>query len=170
MWQHFPMGTRSIDLFDDPPWPTQVPVDQPISSRPVLVVSLGFVVLEMLSTILLPWFSSPETPGLTPFSHWLDLGWSPGTEKWGYVVLALCTATVFAVGIAIATPGKVRVLLLLLVGSSLVVVTLLEAGAHLSIDPGPNLTADYGAWFGSVAAALAWIGTAVATFLTYGKS
>jgi hypothetical protein len=53
----------------------------------------------------------------------------------------------------------------LLVATSLVVATLLEATAHLSVDPGPKLDADYGAWIRSVVAVLAWIGSAVATCL-----
>ena len=61
---------------------------------------------------------------------------------------------------------KARMSLLLLVATSLVVVTLLEAFAHLAVNPGPNLHADYGAWVGSAAAVLAWVNIVVAALFT----
>ncbi len=54
---------------------------------------------------------------------------------------------------------------LLLVATGLLVVTLLEASAHLSVNPGPNLHAAYGALIGSAAAALSWICLALGTYL-----
>ena len=47
----------------------------------------------------------------------------------------------------------------------LLVATLLEASAHMSVDPGPNLQADYGALIGTGTAVLLWIGLALALFL-----
>ena len=83
LWQHSFMDRRAIDLFDDAPWPTEVPVNEPASPRPWLVASLVLAGLFLMS-MALPWFTSPETPAWTPFSHWLDLGWSPGTPELGF--------------------------------------------------------------------------------------
>src|ERR1700728_542490 len=160
------MGRRAVDLFDDPPWQTGMPVDQPTPARRSLVVSLVLVAL-LISSMALPWFASGETPPWTPFSHWLDLGWSPGTQKWGFLVLALGAVVAISLGIAIPTPGKARLSLLLVVATGLVCATLLEAIADLSVDPGPNLHADYGAWIGGAAAVLAWFGIAVATYISW---
>jgi hypothetical protein len=55
--------------------------------------------------------------------------------------------------------------LLSLVATGLLVVTLLEASAHLTVDPGPNLQADYGAVIGSGAAVLLWVTLAVGPHL-----
>ena len=55
--------------------------------------------------------------------------------------------------------------LLLLVATGLLVVTLLEASARLSVNPGPNLHADYGALIGGAATALSWIGLVLGTYL-----
>jgi hypothetical protein len=160
------MGKQAVDLFDNAPWSTGEPADkQPARSpRPLLVVSLVLVGL-LMSSMALPWFTSGETPAWTPFSHWLNLGWSPGSQKWGFLVLALGAAAAIAIGVAISTPRKVPMSLLLLVASSLLVATLLEGFAHLAVNPGPNLHADYGTWVGSVAAVLAWVDIAVAAVL-----
>jgi len=49
--------------------------------------------------------------------------------------------------------------------TGLLVITLLEASAHLPVNPGPNLHADYGALIGSAVAVLSWIGLALGTYL-----
>jgi hypothetical protein len=49
--------------------------------------------------------------------------------------------------------------------TGLLAVALLEAMAHLSVDPGPNLQADFGAIIGSGAALLARAGLALSTYL-----
>lgn len=161
------MGTRpSIDLFDDPPWPSEAPSHEtPVRSpRSSLVTSLVFVGI-LLASMALPWFASAETPAWTPFSHWLNLGWSPGTQKWGFLVLALGVLTVLAIVTGLLWPRRAWLVVVLVLAGVLVVVTLLEATAQLSVDPGPNLNAAYGAWIGSTAAVLAWCGIAVATYL-----
>lgn len=164
LWQHSFMDRRAIDLFDDAPWPTEVPVNEPASPRPWLVASLVLAGLFLMS-MALPWFTSPETPAWTPFSHWLDLGWSPGTQNWGFLVLALGAVTAIAICMALLTPRKALIVLALLVATSLVVAAFLEARASLSVNPGPNLHADYGAWIGTAVAVLALTCIAVSTYL-----
>ncbi len=157
--------SRSIDLFDDAPWSTEVPVDNRVvlSPRSLLVVSLALVVL-LLASLALPWFKSSETPAWTPFSNWLNLGWAPGTKNWGLLVLALAAVVAVSIGLVISSArnaGNAWTGLVFLAATALVVVTLLEASAQLSVNPGPNLHADYGAYVGSAAAVLAWVGMAV---------
>ncbi len=158
------VGRRPFDLLGDPQWSAELPVDHPctLSPRQLLVASLASVVLLMAS-MALPWFKSSETPSWTPFSHWLDLGWSPGTRNWGLLVLALSAAVAIAIGVVIPSIRKSRMILLLCVATALVVTTLLESTSDLSVDPGPNLSAYYGAWIGDTAAVLAWICIAIAT-------
>jgi hypothetical protein len=134
------------------------------SPRPWLVASLVLLAL-LLSSTALPWFTSAETSQWGPLSHRLDLGWAPGTQDWGFLVLALGAAAVIAAGIALVAPKRAPRVVLLVLASALVVATLLELNAHLSVNPGPNLHADYGAWVGGAAAVLAWIGVAVVTYL-----
>ena len=162
------MSGQAIDLFDDAPWPTELPLDQPSAHSPrlLLVASLAFVAV-LLSSMALPWFTSAETPAWTPFSHWLNLGWSPGTQDWGFLVVGLAAFVAIGIGLAISEPRKGRTTLVLLFTTALTVTTLLEASAELSVNPGPNLHADYGAWIGGTSAVLAWSGLAVATYLAY---
>jgi hypothetical protein len=127
---------------------------------------LGFVVL-LISSMALPWFTSSETPAWTPFSHGLNLGWSPGTQNWGFLVLALAAALAIGIGVVIPSPRKGRTTIALLFITALAVTTLLKTSAELSVNPGPNLHADYGAWFGGTAAVVAWIGLAVATCVVH---
>lgn len=112
----------------------------------------------------LPWFTSAETPSWTPFSHWLNLGWSPGTRNWAFLLLGLGVALTVGIAMTLRSPSKIAMNLLLLVASGLLVVTLLEASAHLSVNPGPNLQAGYGALIGSAAAALLWITLALGAY------
>jgi hypothetical protein len=130
----------------------------------VLVASLGLVAV-LMSSMALPWYSSAETPNWTPFSRWLDVGWLPGSQNWGFLVFALSGAVAGSIGLAIATPRNVRMTILLSVATVLVVATLLEVLARTSVDPGPNLHAAYGAWVGGTAAVLAWVAIASATCL-----
>jgi hypothetical protein len=162
------MPESAVDLFEDPPWSTGVAVERPIvySPRPVLVVSLLLVVV-FLSSMALPWFSLAQESKWTPFSRWLDQGWSSGTQKWGFLVLALGAVEALAIGAAIRAPKKTRMSLLLAIATILVSATLLEARARPLYGDGPHLQAAYGAWVGGIAAVLAWIGIAVATSLSH---
>ena len=160
------MNRRAVDLFDDPPWPTEVTIDQPagLSARPWLVAALLFSG-AFLYSMALPWFTSAESPAWTPFSHWLDLGSAPGTQKWGYLMLGVAICVPLGIAAVIPTPGKGRLSLLLLIATGLVVVTLLEGNSQLRVDPGPLLHADYGAWIGRAAAVMAWFSITGATLI-----
>jgi len=157
-WQDGSVGNASVDLFDGRSWPIDArgghpPVD---FRRLTLLVSLTLIGLLMCSMVL-PWFTSAETPSWTPFSHWLDLGWSPGTRNWAFLLLGASAGVAVGIPVAFRSAGKFGMTLLLLAASGLLVVTLLEASANLSVNPGPNLHADYGAIVGACAAVFLWI-------------
>lgn len=156
------MGKRAVDLFDDPAWKTETEAAHPARpSSASLICTLTLVVLFMASTAL-PWFDSGETPPWTPFSHWLNRGWSPGSQRWGLLMLALGAALAAATGITIRTRRKILFGLLPVFAAALVVVTILETAAHLSVNPGPPIQADFGAWIGEGLAVLVLITAAVA--------
>lgn len=146
------MGKRAVDLFDDAPWETGVEAVRPARlARASLIGTLILVVLFMAS-MALPWFDSGETPPWTPFSHWLNLGWSPGTQRWGFLLLALAGVLAIAAGLTIRTRRLALFGLLPVLATALVVMTVLETAAHPSVDPGPLLQADFGAWIGDALA------------------
>jgi len=156
------MAKRAVDLFDDPPWKSEdatVPRVRP--ARAALNCTLVLVLL-FIASMALPWFHSGETPPWTPFAHWLDLGWAPGTQRWGFLLLALGAALATATGLTIRTHRKVLFGLLPVLATALVVMTVLETSAHLGVNPGPLLQADFGAWFGVSLAALVLVTAASA--------
>jgi hypothetical protein len=156
------VAKRAVDLLDDPAWKHEVgTVHPPRPSNASLVCTLILVFLFMAS-MALPWFHSEETPPWTPFSHWLDLGWSPGTQRWGFLLFALAVALAVVIGFTIRERHKVLFGLLPLLAAALVVTTILEASAHLSPDPGPPLRADFGAWTGEGFAFCILVAAAVA--------
>jgi hypothetical protein len=155
-----PMGKRPVDLFDDAPWPTEIADAADPSPRSALVASLVLVVL-LTASMALPWFHGTESPPWTPFAHWLDRGWSPGTQDWGFLMLALSVATTVVLGFTIRSPRRLRVGVLVVLATALVVVVALEDSAHLPMGDGPNLDAYYGAWIGTTFAAFAWILVAI---------
>lgn len=159
------MGSRgSVDLFDDPAWPTEAPVENAgiTSPRHYLVASLVLVAL-LLASMAFPWYTSAETPTWTPFSRWLNLGFGPGTQEWGILMLTLGIAMAAALLVGLVWPRRSWLFVLLGLATVLAAVTALEATAHLTVNPGPNLHADYGAWIGVAAAVVAWIGIAAAS-------
>lgn len=160
------MSKQSVDLFHDPGWPTDMPVGQPTVDwrRRTLLASIALVGL-LICSMALPWFRSAETPSWTPFSHWLDLGWSPGTQHWGFLLLGLALGVAVGTGVALRCKSMLVMMPLVALATCLLVVTLLEASAHLSVDPGPDLQADYGALLGTGTAVVLWIGLALALFL-----
>lgn len=163
------MSGPPIDLFDDPPWPTEVSFREASSGspRPLLIGSLAFVGLFSIS-MALPWFTSAETPQWTPFSHWLNRGFVPGTQEWGFVMLALDIVTAFSIVMAIIWARRSWQIALLGLATILVLTTISEASAHLSpAHPGPNLGADYGAWIGVAMVVLAWWCLALATIFRH---
>ena len=113
----------------------------------------------------LPWFDGAESPPWTPFSHGLDRGWSPGTQDWGFLMLALSVTTAVVVGFTIRSPRNVRVGVLLVLATALVVVVVLEDAARTRVGDGPNLDAYYGAWIGTTLGAFAWIWVAIGALL-----
>jgi hypothetical protein len=165
-WQDGAVSKASVGLFDGPSWSTDVSGGQPTvdTRRLTLVVSLGLIGLLMCS-MALPWFTSAETPSWTPFSHWLDLGWSPGTRNWAFLLFGLSAGVAVGIAVVLRSAAKSGMNLLLLAATALLVVTVLEATANLSVDPEPNLHADYGAIVGVWAAVLLWIGLALGTHL-----
>lgn len=156
------MKKRAVDLFDDPPWSTEVEGAHPARpSRASLTCAQTLALLFVASTCL-PWFQSGETPPWTPYSHWLNLGWWPGTQRWGFLLLALGAAFAAATGLTIRTRRRALFGLLPPLATALAVMTALEASAHLLVDPGPPLQADFGAWLGEALAVLSMVAAAIA--------
>lgn len=162
------MRKQAIDLFDDPPWPTEVQhdgraIDAP---RPFLAASLVLVVVLLASTAL-PWFSSSESPPLTPYSYDLSRGggMSPGTQFWGVLVLALGIVTAVSIGAALVVPCARRTYYSLGAATVLALAVLLQLTAHPTINPGPTLGSTYGAWIGAAAAVFAWCAAAAASLV-----
>ena len=156
------MPRQALDLFNDPPWPTELPADQPAvrTPRPWLVILLALVVV-LVSSLWLSWFIGGEGSGLSPLSNLLDrgwnTGWSPGTQNWGLIILGLAAVVSVVGALAIRSPTVRATAVLLLSTTVLLVVTLLETSSDPSFAPGPYFHADRGAWVGSVAVVLAWV-------------
>lgn len=164
------MSRARIDLFDDPPWTNELPSHRVrgVSPRALLIASSGCIGAFLIS-MGQPWFASGETPQWTPFSHWLDRGFFPGTQKWGFLMLALGVVAALVVIIGLFWPRLHWQIAFFVLATVLVVVTVSEAAAHLSVNPGPNLGADYGAWIGVAAVVLAWCSAAVAVALRHSR-
>lgn len=77
-------------------------------------------------------------------------------------MLALGAALAAATGTTIRTRRKILFGLLPVFAAALMVMTILETSAHLSVSPGPALQADFGAWIGGGLAVLVLISAAVA--------
>ena len=157
------MRKRAVELFDDPAWRPEVEAVHPARPSQASLICTLIAVVLFIASMALPWFRSGETSPWTPFSHWLNLGWSPGTQGLGLLLVALGAALAAVTAITIWTRHKVLFGLLPLLATALVVMTVLEASAHLSVDPGPLLQADFGAWLGEGLAVFVLITAAVAT-------
>ena len=95
------MGKQAVDLFDDSSWETAVEAVRPAHSARASLNSTLVLVILFTASMALPWFNSGETPPWRPFSHWLDLGWSPGTQRWGFLLLALAAVLATTTGLTI---------------------------------------------------------------------
>jgi hypothetical protein len=159
------MSGPRIDLFDDPPWSGEAPADEVpgVSPRPCLTASLALVAL-LLFSMAFPWLTGAATTAIgqtSPFSTLLSRGWSPGTQNWGFLMLALGALTVLAIVLGILWPRKGLLISLLFLMTILASIALTEAFAPSE----SNLHADYGAWIGVPAVVFAWCCIAVATAL-----
>ena len=159
-------GRQRVDLFDDPPWPATLPVDEPAarSPRPFLLASLAVLAL-FLASMALPWLGVTWTPGRPPLTPWLDRGVLPGSRAWGILMVALAGAAIVGIVVAWVTRRRAWTLASLLAGTGLVLATVLETLARVPLGDGPGLRAVDGAWVGLAAAVLAWIGVAAASAL-----
>lgn len=159
------MGGPRIDLFNDPPWSGEAPVDEVprVSPRPCLTASLALVALFLFS-LAFPWFTGSATTAMgqtSPFSTALSRGWFPGTQNRAFLMLALGVSTALAIVIGILWPRRAWLVTLLVLATILAFVTLAEA-----LDPSmSNLRAGYGAWIGVPAVGFAWCCIAAATAL-----
>lgn len=141
-------------------------VHEPASRSPrrALRVALASVLL-LVGRMALPWHTSSETPPWGPFTHWLDLGLGPGTQDWAFVILGIGAVLAIALCVVIRSPGKGKVILLLVIGTLLLIDTLLEVFARPSVNPGPSLQADWGALVGTIGASVSWVAIATAMYL-----
>ena len=99
---------------------------------------------------------------MSSFSHLLIRGWRPGNQGWGWVLLALSLLLVVGLAVAIWRPRAAVLGGLLCLGVILLAAALLEALAHPSLDPGPDLHAAWGTWLGILAIVVACTGTTIA--------
>jgi len=157
------MVMRRVGGLDDPIWDEAIPrlARQPrkVSIRSPLLCSLIAASMAALSTAL-PWFVSAENPPMNSFSRWLVRGWHPGYQGWGWILLALSLLLVVGLAVAVWRPRAALLGSLLCLGVLLLAAALLEAVAHPSLDPGPDLHAAWGAWIGVLAAVVACAGMA----------
>jgi hypothetical protein len=161
---------KTPDLFDDPHWETAPVQRRRISARPPLGISIIGSAGVAIRTML-PWYGSPEggdevwqfsSPGLRPTSQLLNgPGRHPGTEGFGYLILALSGATlVLAVlgWIAVRRPPRPvsNLARCLAVGvavsaTALLAVVICEVQAHPPLGDGPPPSSDWGAIVGVAA-------------------
>ncbi len=150
---------------DDPIWAEASPIlatePRKLSVRSPLLCSVVAASVAALSTAL-PWFVSAENPPMSSFSHLLIRGWRPGNQGWGWVLLALSLLLVVGLAVAIWRPRAAVLGGLLCLGVILLAAALLEALAHPSLDPGPDLHAAWGTWLGILAIVVACTGTTIA--------
>lgn len=162
------MGRSHIDLFDDPAWSGDAPVGgvPVVSPRPCLTASAALVAL-LLFSMQFPWFAGTATPqsGSAPLAGLLSRGWLPGTEDWGFLMLALGVLTALAIVIGLLWPVKSLLITLFVLATMLSCVTIAEAFASSLGDPWPYLRSGYGAWIGAPATVFAWCCIGVATAL-----
>ena len=173
----------SVDLFDDPPWTGPPPVaarHRPLSA----VAALGVCLLGALGVAIsttLPWFGLDDSIGIgflrlqsemSALSRYLEPvqggSVSPGTQGWGFLILALsCGAawvaiiTLAGLGIGRRVPVGLYVLLTAL-ALLLVVASVLDAHARPPLGDGPPLRFSWGAVVGVTAATMSLIGACLA--------
>ena len=144
------VNKRSIDLFNDPPWPVERSTGPRVVPllRPFLLFAF-FTTIVFAVSMALPWYVSAESPGLSPLSRWLNLGSGPGTQEWAGILLGPALAVALGLQVALRYPNRTYLGALLGVSVALLVMTILALGAHLSVNPGPALHVTWGAWIDS---------------------
>ena len=176
----------SVDLFDDPPWTSSPAADRHQVRRwafaTLTLCLLGAVGVAISTT--LPWFGLDESLGvgflrlqdqMSGLSRYLQPAqfgsFSPGTQAWGFLILALSCGVAMSAIITLGTDvvGRrtpfglyvvVAVLALLLV-----IATVLEAHAKPPFGDGPPLRFSWGAVVGVAAATTSLIGACSAVIL-----
>lgn len=167
------MSRAPIDLFDDPDWSAEARVGEApkVSPRPCLTASLALVAL-LLFSMQFPWLALTVTPqaGSPPLSGLLSRGWLPGTQDWGFLMLALGVFTALAIVIGLLWPMRSLLIALFVLATVLLLVTIAEAFASSFGDPWPYVHSGYGAWIGAPAVGFAWCCTAAATALSLSRA
>ena len=176
----------SVDLFDDPPWTSSPAADRHQVRRwafaTLTLCLLGAVGVAISTT--LPWFGLDESLGvgflrrqdqMSGLSRYLQPAqfgsFSPGTQAWGFLILALSGGVAMSAIITLGTDvvGRrtpfglsvvVAVLTLLLV-----IAAVLEAHAKPPFGDGPPLRFSWGAVVGVAAATTSLIGACSAVIL-----
>jgi hypothetical protein len=182
--------TRTVDLFDDPPW-TAKPVVPSASRRSVLDVALAGSMLGALgvaASTLLPWYGLYENTATWGATVWNLQGgrdalapalgisaFSPGSRFWGLLILGLSCVLAALAGIAIILLQRKRrpatrrsrllVVAVAILSLATIIAVVLEAHARPPLGDGPPLQFDWGAVVGFLAAAVSLIGAITALFV-----
>jgi hypothetical protein len=179
--------TRTVDLFDDPPWP-DTPVVRSASRRSVADFALAACMVGSLgvaASTVLPWYGLDENTatwvwnlqgGRNAFGPALGISaLSPGAGFWGLLILGLSCVLAAAAGIAIILfqrkqgPAVGRSGLLIvgvaILSVATIIAVVLEAHARPPLGDGPPLRFDWGAVVGFLAAAVSLIGAITALFV-----
>jgi hypothetical protein len=179
--------TRTVDLFDDPPW-TDKPVVRSARRRSVADFALAACLLGALgvaASTVLPWYGLDENTatwvwnlqgGRNALARALGISaFSPGSRFWGLLILGLSCVLAVVAGIAtiLLQPKRRKSMWtsrLLVVGVAILALALifavvLEAHARPPLGDGPPLRFDWGAVIGFLAAAVSLIGAITALFV-----
>ena len=178
----------SVDLFDDPPWTSSPPTADRHQGRRSAIAALGLCLLGGVGVAVsttLPWFGLDESLGVG-FLHLQDQmgalsrylqpaqfgSFTPGTQEWGFLILALscgvATSAIMTIAMRLIgrrTPFGLYVVLAV-VALLLAIACALDAHAKPPFGDGPPLRFSWGAVIGVAAAATSLIGACSALILS----
>jgi hypothetical protein len=177
----------SVDLFDDPPWTSSPAAADPHQGRRSAIAALGLCLLGAVGVAIsttLPWFGLDESLGvgflrlqdqMSALSRYLQPAgfgsFSPGTQEWGFLILALSCGVAMSAIMTVAMPLIGRrtpfglYLVLAVLALLLVIASVLDAHAKPPFGDGPPLRFSWGAVVGVAAATTSLIGACSALIL-----